>query len=190
MRSKYGVLNTLIVVLVLLGFTSGCMDSNSSDNTIESYDESRTFTREGYLEEENTQNVFSYNFNENASLTDFRVTLTWMDEPDLQRGLRTYRNSEELFQVWIISGSVTQTADGFNAHGEQGQITVEYPFHYQNDAPLKGPFTIEVAVELVSSGDYHYYMLLDPFTISDPGNDFNCDISLSYVSSEGKLDFD
>jgi len=176
---------TLYTILIVISLNSlGCLSDNERGSDAGGTAPSQYVREEGgYGNEGEYVDVFELAVGSGEELTQFFVDLTWMDEPDKQE-IRTMRNRPDTLQMIIDDQEgVSISRQSVNEHGEEGRLTVGYPFEHTDSSILLGPVEVLVQVEVVDAGDYYPSPGLNINSIEDPGNDFHCVISYTLVNS-------
>lgn len=108
------------------------------------------------------------------------ITLTWTDEDDLRRVIRTYENQPDQFSVALEMANVSrQSESGSNSHGSPGIIELNLEFEGQPDyMNYTGEYTIDVT--LVDAGDFMPGIGIIGFT--DTGNSFEMVVEYTYLA--------
>ena len=180
MNKELGFCFSILLALVLM---SGCINNSENGHDNELEEVWKTVTDTGYVEEGDIVDVINLEINSTDYLTNLTVTVSWTDEPDNNDNLRTYENWPDLFQVWITDNEgITQTGEGSNQEGEEGQVVVEFPFHYFDKPRIQGPINITISVEIIEAGDYYPDPGLSLSVIEDTGNDFTCTVDYSTLT--------
>jgi len=141
------------------------------------------FGRQSYADE-NTETAISFamNISEGQYLKSVTATLTWQDEEDYQRILRTWENEPDSFGLNVsvaanpnddttsnLNGSVPMTE---NAHGSSQTISVTVEVEHQTTDSMNGNGTWEI---IVMCGECKDKYASGPAAVyyNDFGNDFD-----------------
>ncbi len=146
----------------------------------------------GYLDE-GTDAAFEFNADagSNEFLASITITLTWEDEPDRKRVLRTFNNEPDTFEIsasWAGGGlfdllmPINLTGGPTPNEEEQpGVITLYHEFDHETTTSTIGEGTWTIVVTLIEAGDFRasgpsltYY--------EDTGNEFTVDVETSIYS--------
>lgn len=188
------------VLLVVLGTTYAFADSDVSklvaqdNDTISSasdltqwIEETENTTGVGTLAEGETKYV-NIEPKEGRVIKSVELTLTWTDEPDIQR-VRTFENTPDTFSVALAGLNATADAQGSNKHGEPGNVTVslDIPEEQLSQAleDNDGMFNVSAAITLDNAGDYEASTGLGMIQIADDSNDYEYSIVITWLVSPG-----
>lgn len=105
-------------------------------------------------------------------LKSITFTLTWTDEPDYKRIIRTWQNQPDEFTLSVAYGDeLNKTASGANVHGEEGKISITFEFQPSSASSTDGVGDWNVSITLDDAGDFTNN--LSPISYADTSNDYN-----------------
>lgn len=185
-RWSYVGVYSLILIMVLAGFSAGTTTytgnqvDDDRDKVGPFFEVSETVSFSEYLDE-GTSVSFPMDITY-PNVIYFNVTLTWTDEPDMQRIIRTYENNPESFRISVEMENISaQSASGSNVHGEEGRIEMDLEFEGK-PVFLNNTGSYSVTVELLESGNFVPGVGIIGFT--DNGNDFDLMVEYTYLTDQ------
>jgi len=107
------------------------------------------------------------------------ATLTWTDELDMRRIVRTYENQPDTFRLSMTGPNISVEEEAANVHGEEGMITLSLDLDDDQITALGTNSTITVTVTLVEAGLFAPGIGVIGFT--DTGNEFMLTIETTYL---------
>ncbi|UCH89864.1 MAG: MFS transporter [Thermoplasmata archaeon] len=113
---------------------------------------------------------------EGEKLKSVTFELTWTDEDDYTRVVRTWENEPDEFELTASFGeNVTNRTQGANLHGASQTISVTFEFDYEFDDEIKGAGIWEYSVRLIVAGDLTNPR--SPILYTDDSNSYDLTIS-------------
>lgn len=182
--------NSLIMMIIFSVILCGCFtsegneegesDKNPLDNNQNNQQSEvfhKYFNYSGYVLEDK-EHVNTIDIPQNFEVNLFKAKVTWEDEEDIQKQI-AYNNEPDCFQLIIQGPSGTESDSGPNAEEKQGELSVNYPFQYEENNVIQGPETMFIKVQLQYTGDFDSDKRGVP-DIEDEGNDFNVTVYYEY----------
>ena len=184
-------------LIMLAAFTVGETDYSilsaiSAEPTEERVDlgsyvlEEETLTGAEYLNEGNFITI-PFSSEEQKYISGITVTLTWTDEPDIQR-LRLYENQPDTFSVELNGANTTAGDSGANPRGGQGEIstTLSIPADDISDIIFTDGhnYTVDVLITMVNAENYDARAGAGAVSIVDGGNQYDYEIIIAWLVPE------
>ncbi|OYT46775.1 hypothetical protein B6U90_00150 [Thermoplasmatales archaeon ex4484_6] len=181
---------SLVGVMIVLGLSSGTTtfiggeDSEEGRGTYQWEESSVTvsFSEENLAEGDSTIYPVEIPY---PNIVRINITLTWSDEDDIQRLVRTYRNEPDTFLLGVEMSNMTEVSEtAANEHGSEGVIGISLLFD-----PVEDPFDEEsflhtgmynITVSMMDAGNYNNRFSLMGF--NDPGNGYRLVIEYRYLA--------
>jgi hypothetical protein len=183
-RLSYAGIYSLIAVMILSGISAGTTSYLGDDEEGEEgegrplFEISETIAFSEYIAD---GDFMEFPISVNVpNVIHFNVSLTWMDEPDTRRIIRTYENNPDTFRVSVDMENITTMSEsGSNIHGQPGSLEINLAFEGK-PVFFNNTGTYSILVELLEAGDQFPGVGLIGFT--DAGNDFDLVIEYTYLS--------
>lgn len=128
---------------------------------------------------EGASDTININSEPGKYIKSVKVTVTWTDEPDIQR-IRTYENNPDTFTVTISGANETASATASNTHGQQGTVTTELEFELEElEAIIETEgenYGFEITISLDEAGDLYPPVGVIIYTDTSNAYDYTMDI--------------
>jgi len=153
-----------------------------------------TIQASGYLGE-NSEVIEEVNITppENHFLRRITATVTWRDESDIRRIIRTYENEGDEFGIeFFLPGDertgqepISRSSDMVaNQHGSPGEVTLELGLDHEFETSRNGTGIWQITVICGTCGDY--YANFPSLTYyQDDGNEYSLSLEYDYYTFEG-----
>jgi hypothetical protein len=190
-----GITAVVLVVLVLFTMTFGSMDMFKLDPTYVSGTEtgeqggfndlveaSEIRASGGSLSEGESIDI-PYESGNGTIIISVTATLTWTDEPDIQR-LRLYENQPDTFSLSVSVLNNSDSISGSNTRGEQGSLTAGITLT-NSEIQANEEFVFTVTVFLEDCGIYSPRFGPGLVGLTDTGNNYDLSVEIGYLSQDG-----
>jgi hypothetical protein len=128
----------------------------------------------------NTEATQTVDIND-TNLLNATITLSWTDEPDMKRPVRTYENQPDEFALSVTSpnGTTYDSPVTANVHGQEGKIIIDVNLDLKKPSK-EANATFEVTINCGNCGSYYNRASLVGYT--DPGNAWTLDVNYQYYA--------
>ncbi len=183
-RLSYVGVYSLIGVMVLAGMSAGTTTYTGDETDEEDRRNGSFFSNteivsfSEYLNEGGTME-FTINITY-PNLTNVNLSLSWTDEPDSRRIIRTYENDPDSFRASIGMVNLTrESVTGSNTHGQPGSIEIDQAFSGQVEyMNYTGEYLI--TIEMLDAGDL--FPGVGVIGLTDQGNSFDLIVEYTYLT--------
>lgn len=192
MNPKLKMLVVLLVVPFIALSLAGCGEKGGPSGPT-AFDSSKytattidNLTFEDEYANEQTETDFTYDFDGGTGNLPKKISaeLTWTDEPDYQRGFRTWENEPDEFQLKINFSSGNLSAESAvitNSKGGSGMIKLEVDVSHEMSDSMEGVGTWTITVVCGDCAD-KYCTAPALLLYSDSGNAFDLKVDIeAYV---------
>lgn len=195
--AKSGILTTItvvvLVVIVIFTTTFGSTDfakldpfvSGSETSGGEGLDDlveaSGIEASGGHLSESESIDI-PFASGNGTIITSLTATLTWTDEPDIQR-LRLYENQPDTFSLTVSVLNVSAFDSGSNAMGQDGSIMAGVDVT-REEILANDDMVFTVTVSLDNCGMYSPRLGPGMIGLTDTGNDYDLSVEIGYLTAD------
>ena len=120
-------------------------------------------------------------------ISGITVTLTWTDEPDIQR-LRLYENQPDTFSVEVNGPNTTASDSGANPRDGQGEISTTLSIPTEDIPGIISTdghnYTVGVLISMVEAGNYIPRAGAGAVGLLDEGNQYDYEIIIAWLVPE------
>lgn len=176
----------LPVFVVLIMVTIGCTEIASDDIDVEDRIVGKKIKGSdggsGYMEEQQSEVVFTLSLTETEHLTGMTVIVDWSDEPPVQ-STNLYYNEGEQFRATISDDdNIKKMGSHTNPPQQNGHLTVFLDGIIVDNQTTPQPRSYAVEIKLLNSGDqYPYAYPSETLSVEDTGNDYSWTVWYEYV---------
>ncbi len=148
--------------------------------------EEETVTGSEYLSEGNFITI-PYNSEDEKYISGIAVTLTWTDEPDIQR-LRRYENQPDTFSLELNGPNITASDSGANPRNGEGTISAARSIPSEDIPDIISTegynYTVDVLITMEKAGNYDARVGAGVVSLVDGGNQFDYEIIIAWFVPE------
>jgi dipeptide/tripeptide permease len=188
-RSRWSALACLAVIPILIGgalgggtdgFLRGGVGAGGTWTSYSLSNGTATLSGQG---QENMDSTEQVDISE-ENIVDVTFTLTWTDEADMQRLLRTYENQPDQFGLKVAppNGTAVEARPVANVRGQPGEVSVTIGFAPARPGDGKGTGAYEVTVVCGACGDFTHPVSLVAYT--DAGNAWTLEMGYQYYAKK------
>jgi len=176
----------LMALMVIILFSAGCTETSSDTVDIEDRIIGTKLTGfdsgSSYLDEFESEIVFTVSLGIDEHLTSMIVLVRWNDEPPVQAG-GIYYNEGEQFKATISNGDgINRMGSTTNSPDHDGYLFLHLSGDVVDNQTVPRPLTFTVEVKIIMSGDQHPYASdSEMFDVEDTGNDYTWSVEYDYV---------